>query len=529
MRSGQTIMNNSTGCDEKKNNFDLGDLWSLNPDLTLEDFKNCIINKKSIDHLVKVIKRKMTQQFAIYGRVKKQEGEPSIFYVFFQPSISHEATQEDCKALEQIFKTTIVQADKDMPGIVHSKTKAVCIEEAKITNPALSLFLKDATPEYEVGLSCIFNPECSNVFAFINRSTMNYSSCDLNVSAVQALFFPGMNFDLATQEFYGKVFSQAIRLARSVMPEIEEIIKKSMSLAINQRIKEKYFFDFSEKNWASNDENGRTNTEEFNLFWNNKIRYNKEQFAKHLETTVYIATGLRDEKPSVTWTQLSDTEIVLKTLEIAEENNIVLDLNKKNYSILAKINGVFKPLSQTSTSGATPLMFACRKGPLNLVKSLIEYKVNPFICDDDEHDALWYAKTYNKKDIFKYLQQDVIKPVLAVEQLPRLKSMFLEIKKEYFHSTILSQQNILKDIDNLFNYLESKDAPHNTVTIMLDYIKDRAESAKKSKYFNFFSQNVFSTRLHKLINDYVEHEKLLSERILDLPTHLGRFGSRNGK
>ena len=98
MQSSQIINEKlKTNNEEETQAFDLGPLWSLNSDLTLDDFKNCVISEKSIDYLITTIKRNQWQRFAIYGKVKKQEGDkPSVFYVFFQPSIYVAATKEKC-------------------------------------------------------------------------------------------------------------------------------------------------------------------------------------------------------------------------------------------------------------------------------------------------------------------------------------------------------------------------------------------------------------------------------------------------
>ncbi|MBV8802886.1 MAG: hypothetical protein JO131_08010 [Gammaproteobacteria bacterium] len=512
MQSYQGIIENYKNDEKKENSFDLGPLWSINHDLTLDDFKKCVINKKSLDHLVTVIKRKMTQQFAIYGRVKKQETGPSTFYVFFQPSLGSFVTQEKRKVLEEIFQTTVVQASKQMAGIVHPQTKAVCIEEAKTTDPILSEFLENSTSEYEVGLSCWFNLNYPDLFEFNNRSTMNYSSFDYNVAAAQACFFPVMNFDVKAQDFYKKKYSLAVHYSRSAMPEIEDIIRKAMSLSINQRLNKNKTY-LSPKVWTV-DHRGRTDTQRANLSWNQNYRYNKKKFAKALESTIFVATGLRDEKPSATWTQLSDTGIVLKTLEVAEENNVNLNLNKQNYSFDTRIGGSISSIAY-NTNGATSLMFACRKGPLSLVKSLVEYKANPLICDDDGHDASWYAQTNKKMDIYKYIQNTQSELTEEqTQQLHRLRSMFIEMKHTYLYQNkyYLPQKKILKEIDDLFDDLETKNASINRVTIMTDFLENRANTAKKRDNFcclRFFRKNSLSVRLNKLVNDFLEKEKLI--------------------
>ena len=67
-------------------------------------------------------------------------------------------------------------------------------------------------------------------------------------------------------------------------------------------------------------------------------------------------------------------------------------------------------------------------------------------------------------------------------------------------------QHTIQDIDNLFYYLESKDAPYNKICIMLDYLKDRRKvlQSRFTLYGNKFPQS-----LDKLVNDFIDQEKQL--------------------
>lgn len=362
--------------------FDAGPLWVFNENISLDDFKHCVIDKESINYIKKANANNLyDQRFSVYGKVEKQPDGLSIFHVYFQPSVPSDCSKYTLKKLEDIFgKGNVVKAERELTGIVHDKTREIRIKKAKEKKDEKELRFLEKKPEYEVGLSFYFRYIKDSIkLDFLNRSAMNKSVLDLNNLGRYALFFEDFEYDSNRRVFCGRKYAYEFHLARSASKEILDIVMNETLKAIK-----------SYKKSECDDSACASFVKD--TYWEKNIRYNRENFAEKLLETIYVAAGLEKSEPGEFWTKLDDVEIILNAMQIAKENQIQLNLNK-----------IPKKFTKFKT-GITTLMYAAKKGNIELVMSLIENGALVQDCDNQDHNAIWYAKNENKKDVAEYLQ-----------------------------------------------------------------------------------------------------------------------------
>ena len=337
--------------------FDLGPLYLS--DIEIKNF-TAVIDEKSIEFLIHSLNGKNKnlgdQRYVGIGNFFQNK-----LYLFIDPSVNDDASEEEIKARETIFgKGTIIKAT---PGglTVHGVARELRLEQAQ--QEKNQELLKIIASKPRVSFSLIYS---SGKLFLLNRGTANTELHTINNNGKIAFLYGKLKFNEKTQKFYGKQNNLYYNLNRSATKPITYFLRDALNDAISNHIVNHNPADKIKRKknkWCYIDKLDSNNLHHIH-YWEENLRFNKENFIEFLEETLYKAISLdEDEKTGVCWNAPSDMEVVLEVLKITKKYNLTLDPNK--------IPPYFKELGPLNL----PLVCAAKRKShaLEIVKLLIEH------------------------------------------------------------------------------------------------------------------------------------------------------------
>ena len=394
--------------EKKAEKDDFGPLLILKKALNPEELKkNIFIEERFINLIVKNINNaRRGQRFAVNWRANQEQE----FIISIGATLAHDASEEDIIELKEACGQAIV-AQNGLSKIVHEELDTLELMHA--TSQGISSLIRFNECIYRGGLSFtigwhpyedIFN---ELELAFTDRSTRQFHSQDLNGLAMMTLFY-GLGddktihttYNAEKNEFINRTITLQYQIHRSSISFITKLVANTIVNALEEKCNngQLHGIDFVSPKINYTD----CQIDTFDKIWNENFRFNKENSADQLLTTICIACGYNDTSESATgWVTISDDEIVFRAVDEAEKAGIRLDFNR--------IPKRLKKICGQPDFSTTALMFAAKKTDINkekrlkLVTFLIEHGADPAQKDKEGNNALWYAERSGNIEVATYI------------------------------------------------------------------------------------------------------------------------------
>lgn len=389
--------------------IDAGPLLILKEELKIEELEKKIsIEDRFIDLIVKNInKERWGQRFAINTRANKDQR----LIISIGATLPYGSKQQEIAELKEVCGHAIV-ADKEVTGIVHEQLEEMDMDMAVQQGTIVKFF----EYIYKGGFSLTINRKYNEEYGWnelelnlLNRSTRQFLSQDDNNLKVMCLLYDlenvygsesGTEYHAENKDFDGRDYTLAHAIFKSSISPMTKLVGRFFEQALEKRLyagqipQVDYIFVNYKNCFSFN----------FEEMWEKEFRYNKQNIADALITTICVACGYNDTSaPGLFWIELPDEEIVFRAIKEAKEAGIKLDLNK--------IPEKLKRVCGEKDFSTTALMFAAKKTDIpvekriNLITFLLKHGADPAQRDKDGHDALWYAENKGNTEVAEYLRK----------------------------------------------------------------------------------------------------------------------------